>query len=239
MASQQAKQVAVAGGIIVCDPTLESFDARYFDIAYWRSQGRARDVATGRGANWFVRAPQGEWVLRHYRRGGLVARLSADRYLFTGYERTRALREWHLLRLLRTWHLPVPRPIAARVLRSGLCYRADLITQRIRATQTLSALVLEGAVTRQNLEITGRAVRALHEREVWHADLNAHNILIDDTGTAHVIDFDRGRLRPGTHWHAANLSRLRRSLDKISGGAFADSDWEVLLSAYRTSPAHP
>lgn len=238
MASQQAKQVAVPGGIIVHDEALQAFDPRYFDIAYWQSQDCARDVATGRGANWFVHAPEGEWVLRHYRRGGLVARLSEDRYLFTGYKRTRAWREWHLLRLLRAWQLPVPRPIAARVLQSGVTYRADLITEVIPATRMLSTLVAQDTLTHQMLQATGRAVRALHEHRVWHADLNAHNVLIDGAGAAHIIDFDRGRLRSGTHWHGANLARLRRSLDKISGGAFADSAWQVLLSAYRTSPAH-
>jgi hypothetical protein len=39
-----------------------------------------------------------QWVLRHYRRGGAVARrLLADRYVWAGEERVRAFAEWRLL----------------------------------------------------------------------------------------------------------------------------------------------
>ena len=62
---------------------------------------RCRRAAGGRGTVAFVRDGERRWVLRHYRRGGLVARLLDDRYLWTGADRTRAFREWRLLRELR------------------------------------------------------------------------------------------------------------------------------------------
>ena len=77
-------------------------------------------------------------MLRHYRRGGAVARLSGDAYLWTGAGRTRSFAEWRLLRQLRRWDLPVPRPIAARYVRQGLAYRADLITGELTTRRTLA-----------------------------------------------------------------------------------------------------
>src|SRR5512145_1497437 len=88
-----------------------------------------QDARGGRGTVAFVRNASGDaWVLRHYRRGGFVAKLRDDAYLWTGQSRTRSFAEWRLLRRLRDWGLPVPKPVAARYLRDGLSYRADLIT---------------------------------------------------------------------------------------------------------------
>ena len=41
----------------------------------------------------------------------------------------------------------------------------------------------------------GAAIARLHRGGVDHADLNAHNILLDGRGAVSVIDFDRGRVR--------------------------------------------
>ena len=46
-------------------------------------------MAGGRGSVVFLRDSVRRWVLRHYRRGGAVASLLDDRYLWTGEERTR------------------------------------------------------------------------------------------------------------------------------------------------------
>ncbi len=71
---------------------------------------------------------------------------------------------------------------------------------------------------------------------VRHADLNAHNILIDSRGEVFLIDFDRGRRRAPGGWTQRNLQRLRRSLDKISvafaSGRFTDEHWQFLLEGY-------
>jgi 3-deoxy-D-manno-octulosonic acid kinase len=76
----------------------------------------------------------------------------------------------------------------------------------------------------------GAAIAGLHRAGVDHADLNAHNILIDAKGTVSIIDFDRGRVRaPGT-WAARNLLRLRRSLVKI--GHFSEESWGRLTAGY-------
>jgi 3-deoxy-D-manno-octulosonic acid kinase len=92
----------------------------------------------GRGAVWRIETPAGRAVLRHYRRGGAVARLSRDRYLWTGRERTRSFREFRLLAALDLRGLPVPAPLAARYLRcDALRYTADLLTLEIADARTL------------------------------------------------------------------------------------------------------
>src|SRR6185312_24099 len=62
-------------------------------------------------------------------------------------------------------------------------------------------------------------VGRFHRAGIWHADLNAHNVLVSPAGL-HLIDFDRGRQRaPAAGWRLANLRRLRRSLLKLGAAA--------------------
>lgn len=194
----------------------------------------------GRGRVALVDTPAGRGVLRHYRRGGLIARLSADRYLWLGLERTRAFREFRLLARLREAGLPVPAPLAARVQRDGLRYRADLVTGLIADARTLAECVGDGEAGEDLAARTGQAIARLHDSGCWHADLNAHNILVDATGTVWLIDFDRGRLRtPALGWQQQNLARLRRSLEKIGArrrlAAFEARFWHPLLAAYHAA----
>jgi len=39
-------------------------------------------------------------------------------------------------------------------------------------------------------------------------------------------------VRAGVAWKASNLQRLKRSLDKLSGGAFSTTLWGALQDAY-------
>lgn len=193
----------------------------------------------GRGRVALVDTPAGRGVLRHYRRGGMAARFSADRYLWLGLERTRAFREFRLLMRLREAGLAVPAPLAARVQREGLRYRADLVTGLIADARTLAERLGCGEADEDLAARTGQAIARLHGAGGWHADLNAHNILIDASGTVWLIDFDRGRLRaPALGWQQQNLARLRRSLEKIGArrqlAAFDARFWHPLLAAYHT-----
>ena len=136
----------IAGGAMLYDASrLGQPDASVFDLGRWRDQAALESARGGRGTVQFVRAPGGErWVLRHYRRGGLVARFSEDSYLWTGAARTRSFREWRLLRRLREWELPVPEPVAARYVRAGLVYHADLITVELPVRRTVAQALRAG-----------------------------------------------------------------------------------------------
>lgn len=207
-----------------------------FAPEYWHAQGALNVVAGGRASVAFIRRPHGNWVLRHYRRGGLIARVVRDRYLWTGADRTRSNREWRLLAQLRQWELPVPDPIAARYQREGLFYRADLLTAAIENVDTLAQLVVRGQLDAQSWSGIGATIARFHARGVHHADLNAHNVLIDRTGRVFLLDFDRGRIRDRGAWEQRVLARLHRSLRKISAqhanARFTSADWAALQAGY-------
>lgn len=189
----------------------------------------ARPVtAGGRAAAWFVQAGAFEAVLRHYRRGGLVAKFVQNRYLWTGFEKTRASLEFNLLSTLWRAGMPVPRPLGAAAWRRGLTYRAALLTQRIPTAKPL-AQCLDLDIWRR----AGATIAKMHRFGVWHADLNVFNILFDEHGKVWLIDFDRGRLCKLTSGQRAeNLSRLLRSLTKLSLASH-QSYWQALNDGYQ------
>lgn len=206
----------VAGGAMLYDASCCSQpDGRIFDCDAWRARGGLEETAGGRGTVAFLRDGEHRWVLRHYRRGGLVARVLDDTYFYTGAARTRSFREFRLLRTLCEWDLPVPRPVAARYQRRGLLYRADLVTEELPTRRTLAQALAAAPLAVSTWREVGACIGSLHARGVHHADLNAHNLLIGEDATVYVLDFDRGRVRPRGTWEAAVLERLHRSLVKV------------------------
>ena len=193
-------------------------------------------TAEGRGDAVFFEYHGHHFVLKHYHRGGLVARLSNDRYLGCRPEFTRAFKEWRLLSHLQTLSLPAPIPVAANVVKKGLFYRADLVTVEITNASTLADLLLKGELRDEQWQSVGACIRQFHNNDIYHADLNARNILINDDGV-HLIDFDKSAIRYlGDAWKNSNLTRLKRSLLKFKSKPeyfyFTEDDWKSLLSGY-------
>ena len=227
-----------AEGAILFDASVSpQVDARWFDPGYWQERAALSTQAGGRGGVAMIATPAGECVLRHYRRGGMVAALMGDRYLWTGADRTRSFAEFRLLQTIARLSLPGPQVVAARYQRLGMHYRADLITRRIPETQTLAVCAADGRLDAELAQEVGALVARFHRAGVWHADLNAHNVLVAPSAL-YLIDFDRGRLRaPGQGWRMANLQRLRRSLFKLGAAAdgeaaFDQQTWTPLLYGY-------
>ena len=208
---------------------------------------RGERIATGSGRGQvrvLPREAQGlGLVLRHYRRGGLMARLSDDRFWHEPTAHSRAMREFALLRLMNSWRLPVPAPVLARQRRHGLVYSADIAVGLIAGSQNLVQRLRSARPAPEEWAALGRAIRALHERQVFHADLNAHNLLLDAQGRAWMIDFDKCALRPGSDWQAGNLARLLRSLRKEAARVdpyhWNETDWPLLIAAYEAEPSPP
>jgi 3-deoxy-D-manno-octulosonic acid kinase len=205
-----------------------------------RQKGHLQGKAQGRGNAWFIRIDNTDCVLRHYYRGGVIANLLHDRYFWIGLARTRAWQEWHLLAKLCELNLPAPHPVAAKVHRAGLFYRADLITRRIPNTQTLAQCLKSEPMPHSLWQKIGNTIARFHVEKIWHADLNARNILIDNQNKVFLIDFDKARFRPHTQrWQQKNLQRLQRSLHKIndSGEAlhFDGSSWKQLIRGYKAA----
>src|SRR6185312_11120378 len=147
----------------------------WFDAGQWQRAGAVALETSGRGEVLIVAHGHDKWVLRHYQRGGLVARFIEDHYLWLGLERTRAFREWRLLRRLRDAGLAVPHPVAAHVYRT-----AAIITSYLPNTRKLSWFIAQGQVPADCWRKIGRVLRSVHDRGVDHPDMTAHNILLDD-----------------------------------------------------------
>jgi 3-deoxy-D-manno-octulosonic acid kinase len=216
---------------------LSEVDAGIFDPAALAQAGLLRGSAEGRGTTHFIELNGTPCVLRHYRRGGMVAGLLGDRYWRATLPESRAWREWHLLADLVSQGLPVPTPVAAQVVTSGPFYRADLITQHLQNTRSLSEALAAAPLSAEQWQAIGRCIRRFHDAGVYHADLNAHNILLGKDDAVWLIDFDKGEIRKSENeWQQANLARLRRSLDKLAGLRkafhFDEVNWQQLLSGW-------
>ena len=97
----------------------------------------------------------------------------------------------------------------------------------------------DGAERTAVVTAVGRAVRDLHDRGVYHRDLNANNILVSPGGgTVQVcfIDFDRAVVSTALarQTRERDLKRLERSLAKLAraGMPSAGNDATVLRRAY-------
>jgi 3-deoxy-D-manno-octulosonic acid kinase len=220
------------GGILYDAARLRKPDAAVFARDYWQARGLLEDFAGGRGTVSLIRRPEGDWILRHYRRGGFAARLSADRYLWLGANATRSFREWRLLAELCRRGLPVPAPVAAYYERRGGTYRADIITARLPNARTLAQAIEAGPLDAAVWSRVGQTIARFHAAGVHHADLNAHNIMLVGEDV-YLLDFDRGRIRARGAWEEAVIARLKRSLEKVKAkrpdAQFGDVDWRALV----------
>lgn len=208
----------------------------WFEPRWWIARDALVAEARGRGQTYIVREGERQLVLRHYRRGGLIARVSHDRYIWRGEEATRPFRELRLLARMHAAGLPVPAPVAARYLRHGHSWSGDILVVFLPQTQTLAQRLSTGNVAFDTWAAIGRTLRRFHDEGVCHTDLNAHNVLLGPRHEVYLIDFDGGSLRRPGLWCDGNLVRLRRSLEKLNdgpaAGRFDEPQWRCLLTAY-------
>lgn len=207
-------------GSIVFDPArLQQANAQLFDPASYGPSAREIRGEGGRGAAWYVHGGFGEAVLRHYRRGGMMARLGRRSYLWRGESAVRSFREFHLLMQLHGDGLPVPAPIAAMYRRHGVGYDAAILVERIAGAQSLLSAVSKEP-SGEAWGLAGIAIGRCHSRFAHHPDLNANNVLLSADRRAWLIDWDKGRFEATAgSWRGDVLQRLQRSLVKECGSS--------------------
>lgn len=221
---------------------IDNIKEGWFDSGYWRKKNAIIGESKGRNTTWFVTPPQDAtetaWVLRHYYRGGFIAKITRDNFFYSGIKNTRGFREISLLQTMRDMDLPAPKPIGGRIRRKGLFYTADLLMEKI-AAKDLVAKLKNGRLTEKVWRKIGKTVAEFHQKGIYHADLNAHNILLDEADKVWLIDFDRCEQRTVSRsWQQQNLERLKRSFLKEKGlhtqFLFDDKSWQWLLLGYQS-----
>jgi 3-deoxy-D-manno-octulosonic acid kinase len=211
--------------------------------AYAAGQEDAR-VLQGRGPAYQIEAPIGWCVVRHYRRGGEVARWLGDRYLRAG--EPRPLRELRASEEARRRGIETPPVLALAIYPAGAFYRADIVTAYVPGAVDLAAALygpasLEGEDRLAAWATVGALLRALAERGVVHADLNLKNILLDPSVRPFrtmLLDLDRCRVmdRVAPFARFAMLRRLRRSADRwaaLAGRPITADERGAFERAYR------
>lgn len=225
---------------LITDATVQLFDADYHtnNANQQNNSALAAEAGIGRARVIYFLHHNVTMVLKHYYRGGAVAALLKDSYFGFNIENTRAFREWRLLKKMYSLKLPVPEAVAAHVNRRLLFYQADLITRKIENSRTLSDILSAGCLDAEQWKKIGLCIKLFHQHDIYHADLNARNILLNEDGDVYLIDFDNSYIRRTSNsWKMANLARLKRSLLKFKKNMtdfnFSDENWAALLEGYK------
>ncbi len=234
--------------IIASDQASSLFDnldaKNYFDPQFLKQKKLITGESKGRNTTWFFLLPElaespstrtQDYVLRHYYRGGMAAKVSKDRFFYLGLSSSRSFAEFTLLQKMRDLELPVPTPVAARIVKEGLFYSADIIMEKIPALD-LVAILKQQALAKPIWQRVGKTIAQFHSNGIDHKDLNAHNIMLKDK-EVFLIDFDRCQQRsPNSTWQKSNLARLKRSFEKEKdlhqGFHFEQQNWFDLLDTY-------
>lgn len=235
-------EIRIAGRqITIHDPDrYPGFDTEWFDRDWWVAEGARTHSITGRGSVLMLDRGDETWVYRHYHRGGIVSRVLYDEYFWVGAERTRPVREWRLLAALAGRELPSPRPVAARAERSGLIYRADILTVLLPDTRPLSSMLGDVWHDLRLWSRIGTMLAGFHRAGCDHPDLTAHNVLVNSARQPFLVDFDNASFRSAGEWSRAGINRFKRSLRKVSletGTEFDEAAWQTVVVAYSEASA--
>lgn len=202
---------------------------------------------SGRGVVFALPAPEGDaegWVVRHYERGGSVARFLGDRYVRGG--EPRPFREARVSERVRELGIPTPRVLAAAVYRGAVAYRGDLVTGLIPEALELAEVLFDpertgvagSADRKEALREAGNLIRKMAAAGIRHADLNARNILLRwyAAPDGFVLDLDRCRLGSGPDPRGARamaqrLLRSIRKLERKTGLRVPGNEREILWEA--------
>ena len=204
------------------------------------------EAGRGRAAIRRLELPSGRKLLvRQYHRGGLLRAINNSRY----FSPRRAIDEIRVCREAAARGVPVAVPAGAIIERQPPFWLCWLVTEEIEEAVDLGEYLrwLPPAPTREILaekrdiiDTLGSAVRAMHDAGLYHADLQARNVLIRRSPAGvevFFVDLDKSTIAaPLTDSQRAdNLRRLNRSILKmrLTPQAVDDDDRRRFLAAYR------
>ena len=166
-------------------------------------------------------------VIKQYTRGGLARKFSKD--IFWG--KLRPLRELKVMEEARLRNIQTAEIMAVIIHKMPVFfYRAHLVSKVIPGGLDLKTYIekLNQTTTtrrlsekRQAIISVARAVRNMHDKGIYHADLNMKNIVIQKKNpglpVSYIIDFDKSTVTNhlSSRNKFKNLFRLNRSADKL------------------------
>ena len=179
-----------------------------------------------------------EMFVRRARRGGLISALITDLYLGI---RPRPLEELRVASEAKRRGIAIADPMGAIVEWAGpVLYRGYFLTRHV-AGMTLWDFVRtddDPIVRRHVLQEAANAIRTMHERGLFHADLNLHNLMVTQAAESFaikILDLDKSGIYPGPikdSLRRANIARLIRSARKLDpSGKFFDANALAILQA--------
>jgi hypothetical protein len=218
-----------------CEEVLLPDGERYVERLLPRLLSSARDVMLYRGRGLAVSFPVpglgDRVVVRHYRHGGWLACLTGD---FFWTRPPRPFLELAVSEEARRLGVPTPEVMAV-VVRwvTPMLYRGDIITREVPEARDLLEFFsteTRSSVRRRTLRELAASIRAMHDSQLNHLDLNVRNLLLSG-GKAFLLDLDGARFFEilGSRRIRANLLRLARSMRKER---LAVSDREILYFLY-------
>lgn len=197
------------------DPNVfNNFSEKLFNIDYITKKGLIKSTIDGRGKTFVLNYNNEEYVLKHYIRGGIVSKLSYDKYILNSLASTRSLKEYNFLNIMHKKKLPVPKPAALQVTMGRFTYQADLITCNIKNQGTLYKFVKENRMTQALWNSLSYTLDKFFQENVYHSDLNAKNIIINEN-KFFLLDFDNSYFFYNKKMFTKSINRLERSLKKI------------------------
>jgi 3-deoxy-D-manno-octulosonic acid kinase len=145
--------------------------------------------------------------------------------------------EMEMLLKMHKAGLPVPNPAAVHIQKNGLSYQADIITVLIPNARTLSSMLIKDSISGEDWQRLGQVIKKFHQHNCNHADLNAHNIMLDQKKDVYLIDFDRSEIKASSgKWQMKNLQRLKHSLEKLASTDkkfnYTATDFSSLMQGY-------
>lgn len=178
-----------------------------------------------------------ELFARRGRRGGLIASILSDTYVGIA---PRPLTELAVTIEARRREIPVAEPMGAMIEWIGpVLYRGVFLTRAVRGMTLWEFLKTDDDPTVRNhvLAQARAAIDTMHDKGLFHADLNLHNLLVtqaQESFTVIIIDLDKSRLFDApvpSAMRRANGSRLLRSARKLDpSGQYLDAEALSILN---------
>lgn len=149
------------------------------------------EKASGRGQTLLFCAKDKHFVLRQYRRGGFFGKFVKNTFFVFDSFQHRAFDEFRMLSNMLNMGLPVPTPAVAREIKTPFGIKQDIVIQRLSGYKDLSYFIKERSLTDDELVSIGKTIKRFFDNNILHTDLNIRNILLNESGSVYIIDFDK------------------------------------------------